>query len=57
MVSALESSVEAFNTGGSQNGWTTDPLASFVGRLCGATPDGFYVVPEQVAVPNCRSGP
>ena len=45
MVSALESSVEAFNTGGSQNGWTTDPLASFVGRLCGATPDGFYVVP------------
>lgn len=45
MVSALESSVEAFNSGGSQNGWTTDPLASFVGRLCGATPDGLYVVP------------
>lgn len=44
LVAALADSVDAFDSGGSQNGWTTQYVSNFIGRVCGIGPDGGLTV-------------
>jgi hypothetical protein len=45
MVSALDSSIEAFRSGQGQNGWTSTHVADLVSRLCDAEVGGSTVMP------------
>jgi hypothetical protein len=45
MVSALDSSIEAFRSGQGQNGWTSTHVADLVSRLCDAEVGGYPVMP------------
>jgi hypothetical protein len=44
LVAALADAVDAFESGGSQNGWTTQYVSDFIGRVCGIRPEGGLTV-------------